>query len=95
MKTRRELEKLAKFSVEFDNYQGDMTEDEQYHHRRGFIIGYQRCEEELQKEYEEIIAKLEYGVNAFEMNKSQYPRIKTQDVIDLMKRIIEKLNQET
>jgi hypothetical protein len=44
MKTPEQLEVLAAESVATDNYLEEMTPDEQYHHRRGFIFGYQKAE---------------------------------------------------
>ena len=45
MKTPEELEVLAAESVANDNHLKDMNPDEQYHHRRGFIFGYQQAEQ--------------------------------------------------
>ena len=47
MKNKKELELMAKDSIVKDNYMNDMSDEEKYHHRRGFIIGYQQADSEF------------------------------------------------
>ena len=47
MKSKEELELMAEDSIVKDNYMNDMSDEEKYHHRRGFIIGYQLAESEF------------------------------------------------
>ena len=65
-KTQSDFEKMldsyAKASVNNDNHNGDMNDEELYHHRRGYIFGYQ-SKDEAQERLKEQITEWQIKLN--------------------------------
>ena len=65
-KTQSDFEKMldsyAKASANNDNHNGDMNDEELYHHRRGYIFGYQ-SKDQTQERLKEQITEWQIKLN--------------------------------